>query len=149
MLIRFSLQQPTTRQKLTTTAEILMNRSLILPIYKSVLWGTCMGTEYLDKLFETKSIAVIGASNREGSAGYRIFHNLISNDYQGKVYPVNLKHEKIQGIKAYKSVLDIPDTVEMAVVITPAKTVLGVAEECGKKGIHGMLIISAGFKEVG
>jgi len=108
-----------------------------------------MGTEYLDKLFETKSIAVIGASDREGSAGYRIFHNLISNDYQGKVYPVNLKHEKIQGIKAYKSVLDIPGEVDMAVVITPAKTVLGIAEECGKKGIHGMLIISAGFKEVG
>jgi len=92
---------------------------------------------------------VIGASNRIGSAGYRIFRNLIGSEYDGVVYPVNPKYESIQGVECYKNVKELPKTPNLAVIVTPSKVVLDVVEECGKKGIKGILIISAGFKEIG
>jgi acetyltransferase len=92
---------------------------------------------------------VIGASNRIGAAGYRIFRNLIGSEYNGVVYPINPKYESIQGVESYKSVTELPKTPDLAVIVTPAKVVLDVVEECGKKGIKGILIISAGFKEIG
>ena len=103
----------------------------------------------LDPLFSPKSIAVIGASNRQGSVGRAAFTNILLNEYTGTVYPVNPKEHSISGVRAYPSVLDLPETVDLAVVIVPAPIVPSVVEESGKKGVKGLVIISAGFKEVG
>ena len=108
-----------------------------------------MGIKRLDKIFKPKSIAVIGASNTEGAPGYRIFRNLIGSGYQGIAYPVNPNHESIQGVQAYKSIDEVPKVVDLAIIVTPAKTIPDILEQCGKKGIIGILIISAGFKEIG
>lgn len=108
-----------------------------------------MGVESLDKMFKPKSIAVIGATDKVGKTGYRIFRNLIGSGYDGVVYPVNPTKESVQGVAAYKSVDEIPKVVDLAIIVTPAKVVCDVVERCGKKGIKGILIISAGFKEIG
>ena len=108
-----------------------------------------MGVEHLDKIFKAKSIAVIGASNKRESAGYRIFRNLIGSGFEGIVYPINPKHESIQGVQAYKTIEDLPKIVDLAIVITPARTVPKIVEDCGKKGIKGVIVISEGFKEIG
>jgi len=108
-----------------------------------------MSVKKLDKIFKPKSIAVIGASNRDGVPGYRIFRNLIGSGYQGIAYPVNPKHESVQGVQAYKSIEEVPKVVDLAIIATPSRTVPDVLEQCGKKGIKGILIISAGFKEIG
>jgi acetyltransferase len=106
-------------------------------------------TLYLDKIFNPKSIALIGASDEEGSLGYALLKNLTELGYEGKVYPVNIHKPEILGFKAYQTVDQLPETVDLAVIVTPAKTVPDVVEQCGKAGIIGIIIISAGFKEVG
>src|SRR6188508_259407 len=93
-----------------------------------------------------KSIAIIGASEKPG-IGRAIFTN-IKNGYKGKIYPVSPTNEYVSGIKAYKSVLDIPEDIDLAVVATPNKIVPKVMEEVGKKKIKGAIVVSAGFKEV-
>jgi acetyl coenzyme A synthetase (ADP forming)-like protein len=103
----------------------------------------------LDSLFAPKSIAVIGASNRQGSVGRAVFTNILLNEYKGTVYPVNPKDRSISGVRSYPSVQDLPESVDVAVVVVPAAAVLAVTEECGKKGVKGLIVISAGFKEVG
>jgi len=105
--------------------------------------------ENLDKIFKPKSIAVIGATDKVGKPGYNIFRNLIGSGYDGIVFPVNPKRESVQGVQAYSSVKKLPKVVDLAIVATPSKVVLNVVEECGKKGIKGIVIISAGFKEIG
>jgi acetyl coenzyme A synthetase (ADP forming)-like protein len=107
----------------------------------------CPGS--LDCVFKPKSIAIIGASRKKGTIGYEILHNLVSGDYNGKVFPVNPKADVIHSIKCYPSVSDVPDAVDMAVVVVPAALVVGVAKECGEKGVKGLVVISAGFKETG
>ncbi|MGC8896165.1 MAG: acetate--CoA ligase alpha subunit [Candidatus Bathyarchaeia archaeon] len=108
-----------------------------------------MVTLYLDKIFNPKSIAIIGASDEEGSVGYALMKNFIDLGFDGKVYPVNIHKTEILGLKAYQSVEQIPEPVDLAVIATPAKTVPDIVEQCGKAGIKGLIIISAGFKEVG
>jgi len=103
----------------------------------------------LDFLFYPESVAVIGASNKEGKIGNAIMKNLINFGFKGKIHPVNVKEEKILGIKAYKSVLEIPDNVDVAVISIPGKFVPQILEECGQKGVKGVVVISAGFKEAG
>src|SRR5256712_10766955 len=103
----------------------------------------------LDALFSPKSIAVIGASNRQSSVGRAAFTNILLNEYTGTVYPVNPKEHSISGVRAYPSVFDLPEAVDLAVVIVPAPVVPIVVEESGKKGVKGLVIISAGFREVG
>lgn len=105
--------------------------------------------EPLDVIFRPRSIAVIGASPRRGSIGHEILHNLIEHDFQGVVFPVHPTAHVIHSIKAYPSVLDIPDPVDMAVVVVPYRHVLKVVEECGRKGVRGLVVITAGFREVG
>lgn len=95
-----------------------------------------------------RSIAVIGASEKEGTIGRAIINN-IKNGYKGKIYPITPSHEHVFGIKAYKSVLDTNEEIDLAVIATPSKIVPKVLEECGKKGIKGAIIITAGFKEIG
>ena len=108
-----------------------------------------MVTINLDKIFAPRSIAVIGASNKEGTVGCVLIKNLTELGYAGKVYPVNIQENEILGKKAYKNVNELPETVDLAVIATPAKTVPDVVEQCGKAGIIGIIIISAGFKEIG
>lgn len=108
-----------------------------------------MTIQNLDKIFDPKSIAVIGASDEEGSVGYRVLRNLIGVGYRGVVYPVNIKRQSVQGIQAYASIDELPRQVDLAIIATPARTVPGIVEECGKAGIEGVIIISAGFKEIG
>ena len=94
-------------------------------------------------------VAVVGASTSPGKLGYDVLNNIIQYGYQGGIYPINPKAEEILGYPCYASVLDIADSVDLAVVLVPAKAVPGVLEECGQKGITGAVIISAGFREVG
>lgn len=103
----------------------------------------------LDSLFNPKSIAVIGASDTPGSVGYALFRNLISTDYEGIVYPVNHKRDSVQSIKAYRSVADLPEKIDLAIIATPAATVPDIVGGCGKAGVRFVMIISAGFKEAG
>lgn len=106
-----------------------------------------MGTENLDKIFNPKSVAVIGASDKEGSVGAKLLRNLVGVGYQGVMYPVNPFKATVQGIKAYPSILKIPWHVDLAIIATPAHTVPQIVEECGKAGVSGVIIISAIYKE--
>ncbi|MFH1404404.1 MAG: acetate--CoA ligase alpha subunit [Candidatus Altiarchaeota archaeon] len=108
-----------------------------------------MPTKGLEEVFSPETIAVIGASNEEGSVGYSLMANMLGHGFKGTVYPVNIKHGSIQGVHAYKSVKDIPTKVDLAVIATPAKTVPTILEECGESGVRSAVIISAGFKEAG
>ena len=99
--------------------------------------------------FKPKSIAVIGASGTPGKVGYNVVKNIIESKYSGEIYPINPKVDEILGIKAYKSVADILEEIDIAIIVIPAKHVNEIAEECGKKGIKGLVIITAGFKEIG
>lgn len=107
-----------------------------------------MATLSLDKIFKPKSIAVIGASNKEGTVGYTLINN-VKLWAGGKVYPVNINETEVQGLKAYKSVSELPEAIDLAIIATPARTVPEIVEQCGKAGILGIIIISAGFKEMG
>ncbi len=102
------------------------------------------------KIFlEPKSIALIGASGDRSTIGGQLLFNLIESNYQGPIFPVNPNREFVQGIKTFKSILDIPHEVEMAIIAVPAKYVNDVAKDCGMKGVKGLVIISSGFAEVG
>ena len=108
-----------------------------------------IGASSLDAIFNPQNVAVIGATEKEGSVGRTIIKNLITNTFGGTVFPVNPNRRNILGIQAYKTVLDIPSDIDLAVIVTPARTVLGVIDQCLEKGVKGAIIISAGFKEVG
>jgi len=103
----------------------------------------------LDAIFKPKSIAVIGATVREGTIGHELLHNIIRYGFNGMLFPVNPNYKFIHSIKCYPSVGDIPDPVDLAFIVVPKQHVAKVAEECGKKGVKGLVIISAGFKEIG
>jgi len=108
-----------------------------------------MSTRNLDKLFDPKSIAVIGASNKTGSVGHILLRNLIGAEYNGIVFPVNPKAPSVQGIQAYASIGQVPRKVDLAVIAVPAQMVPDVVRECGEAGVAGAVIVSAGFKEIG
>jgi acetyltransferase len=108
-----------------------------------------MNTHYLTSLFTPQKIALFGASDRKNSVGGVVFQNLLSSDFQGHVYAINPKHETVQGQKAYASLGEISETVDLAVVATPAGTIPDIVEACGEHGIRMMLILSAGFRESG
>ncbi|AIF69463.1 acetyl-CoA synthetase [Palaeococcus pacificus DY20341] len=101
----------------------------------------------LDYFFNPRSIAVLGASNDPLKLGYEVFKNL--KNYGGKVYPINIKEEEVQGVKAYKNVKDIPDEVDMAVIVVPKRFVKQAVIDCGEKGVKGIVLITAGFGEMG
>ncbi len=103
----------------------------------------------LQRIFSPQSVAVIGATTRPESVGRAVFGNVLHYDYTGVVYPVNPKARSIMGVRAYASVLEIPDPVDLAVIIVPSGGVAQVLEECGRKGIKGAIVITAGFKELG
>lgn len=103
----------------------------------------------LTAIFAPKSVAVIGATEREGSVGRTILWNLMSSPFGGAVYPVTPSRSSVLGIKAYPNIAAVPEPVELAVIVTQAKTVPGIVQECAAAGVHGVIIISAGFKEIG
>jgi acetyltransferase len=103
----------------------------------------------LDAIFHPRSIAVVGATEKEGSVGRTILWNLLSSPFGGTVYPVNPTRPAILGVKAYPSIGAIGEPVDLAVIVTPARTAPGLVAECGEAGIKGVIIISAGFKEIG
>lgn len=103
----------------------------------------------LDSIFKPRSIAIIGATPRPGSIGREILNNLFAYEFNGKVFPVNPRHEFIHSTKSYPSVEAIPDPVDLAVIVVPAAHVQRVVEECGRKGVKGLVIITAGFRETG
>ena len=94
-----------------------------------------------------KSIAIIGASDKEGSVGRAITSNILKG-YTGKIFPISPNRETVFDKKAYKSVLDVPEEIDLAIVVTKNDVVPSVLEECGKKKVKGVIIITAGFKEV-
>jgi acetyltransferase len=103
----------------------------------------------LDAIFAPRAVAVIGATEKPGSVGRAILRNLISNPFGGAVYPVNPHRPNVLGIRAYARIADVPESVDLAVVVTPAPTVPDVVRECVEAGVKGAIIISAGFKETG
>jgi acetyltransferase len=103
----------------------------------------------LDKIFNPQTIAVIGASDKEGGVGNAVMKNLTENGYQGVVYPVNPGRETVHGIKAYKNISEVPAKIDLVIIVTPAATVPAIVEDCGNAGAAGLLIITAGFDEVG
>jgi len=103
----------------------------------------------MDTFFNPKSVAVIGASNTAFNLAATICNLLKHNKYHGNVYAVNRKGESVHGCPGYTSVLDIPDAVDLAVILLSAKNVPGIVRECGEKGIKSIVIESAGFNEAG
>jgi acetate---CoA ligase (ADP-forming) len=98
---------------------------------------------------EPSSVAVIGASRRRGTIGGEILHNLLAAEFSGAVYAVNDKADVVQSLRAYRSVVDVPDGVELAIVAVPAGEVVEAARECAQAGVRSLLVISSGFAETG
>ncbi len=107
-----------------------------------------MPQRQLEKMFEPDSVAIIGASEKEGSVGESLMKNVLDG-YQGEIYPVNPNRETIMEIEAFESVGEVPGEVDVAVIAIPAKLVPETIDECGEAGIKNAIVISAGFGETG
>ena len=105
--------------------------------------------KYINSIMAPKSIAVVGATNRPGSVGQAVFSNILEAGYTGVLYPVNPTAASVHSVKAYPSLLDIPDPVDSAILIVPPKAMNGVVEQAAQKGVKGLVVVTAGFKEVG
>ncbi len=103
----------------------------------------------LNALFAPQSVAVIGASGKPDSLGKAVFENVLFNNFAGVAYPVNPRARSVLGVKAYPSVLEIPDELDLAIVLVPVGAVLETIEQCGRKGVKAAVVISAGFREIG
>ena len=99
--------------------------------------------------FSPKSVAVIGASTKELSIGNRVIRNLVDFGFKGPIFPINPKADEVRGIKAYKSILDAADNIDVVHMVIPAKFVPMAVEDCGKKGVKNIIINSGGFSEIG
>ncbi|WP_181310716.1 bifunctional acetate--CoA ligase family protein/GNAT family N-acetyltransferase [Nocardioides campestrisoli] len=103
----------------------------------------------IEKFFNPRSIAVIGASRRQETIGQALVRNLVLGDFTGRVYAVNPTADAVSGLPTYKSVTEIPDDVDVAIVAVPAEAVQDVVLDCAAKGVHGLVVISSGFAETG
>jgi acetyltransferase len=103
----------------------------------------------IERMFDPKTVALIGATDKNGTVGEATLRNLLLGKEKRSIFPVNPGHEVLMGVKCYPSVAAIPQHVDLAVVATPAATVPSVVEECGRAGVDGVVIISAGFREIG
>lgn len=106
-------------------------------------------SQALDPIFRPRSIAVVGASRSPSTIGHQLVANLIHYGFTGAVYPINPKADSVHSIRAYRSIADVPDTVDLAVISVPKELVLAVVEECGRAGVRGLVVITAGFREIG
>lgn len=100
-------------------------------------------------MLNPKVVAAIGATDREGSVGHSVMKNLLLGRDRRTIHPVNPNHESVMGLKCYADISKVPGHVDLAVIATPAKTVPGIVEECAKAGVDGVIVISAGFREIG
>jgi acetyltransferase len=100
-------------------------------------------------MFNPKAVALIGATDREGSVGLALLSNLLKSGHNRRLYPVNPNRERVLGLTCFPTVRDVPDHVELAVIATPARSVPRLVEECGEAGVDGVVVVSAGFREVG
>jgi len=107
------------------------------------------GNQPLDVFFSPKTVAVVGATETPNTVGRTVLWNLVTSPFGGTVYPVNPKRPSVLGVKAYKSISEIPEDVDLAVIVTPPPSVPGIIRECGENGVRGAVVISAGFKEIG
>ena len=103
----------------------------------------------LDRILNAESVAIVGASKNRTKRGFQAIRTLITEKYEGKIYPINPKEKSILGLECYERVSDIPGPVDIALIVTPAATIPSVLEDCGKKNIAGAVIIAGGFKETG
>ena len=108
-----------------------------------------MNRANLQYLFKPRSIAVVGASNRVGSVGRALFANILMNGFTGVVYPVNMTAKSVLGVKAYRTIYEVPDDIDLVVLMVPAVAVPAILAECGQKKVRSAIVISAGFKELG
>ena len=102
----------------------------------------------IDSIFNPRSVAVIGASDNPGKLGSHVMRSLIEGKYPGKIYPVNPGKDEIMGIKTYPSLIRVPDTIDLSIVVLPADQVPKIIKECQEKGVKGIVLITAGFKEI-
>ena len=107
------------------------------------------GNQPLDVFFSPKTVAVVGATENPNTVGRTVLWNLVTSPFGGTVYPVNPKRPSVLGVKAYTSISDIPEQVDLAVIVTPPPSIPGIIKECGENGVRGAVVISAGFKEIG
>ena len=105
--------------------------------------------ESITPLLNPRSIAVIGASRKRRTVGGEIFHNLLRCGFNGPVYPVNPTAEVVQSVQAYPSILETPGPVDLAVMVIPAKVAKKLLLQCAEKGVKAVIVVSAGFKEIG
>lgn len=103
----------------------------------------------LDHILKPRAVAVVGASTRPHTIGNDLLKRLLEYGFKGHIYPVNPKGGEIEGLRAYTSVNELPDGVDLAVIVVNAKFVLSTVDECAARGIKGLVVISAGFKETG
>ena len=103
----------------------------------------------LNAMFAPHAVAVIGASERQGSVGRAVLWSLVSSPFGGTVYPVSEKRSSVLGIKAYPQIAQVPERIDLAVIVTPAATVPNIVRECVDAGVRAIIVISAGFKERG
>lgn len=108
-----------------------------------------MPVRNLDKIFTPASVAVIGASRKAGSVGHTVVRNLAHSGFAGQVYPINPKYRTLEKLPAYASIQALPSPPDLAVICTPAPSVPGLVRECGEAGVRGVIVLSAGFREVG
>jgi acetyl coenzyme A synthetase (ADP forming)-like protein len=111
--------------------------------------GSLMTSHNLSMFFRPQGVAVIGASREPGKLGHDAVRNLVQHRYDGPIYPVNPHADEVFGRKAYPSILDVPNPVDLAIVVVPAKHVASALEACGQRGIKGVIVVSGGFREVG
>jgi acetyl-CoA synthetase (ADP-forming) len=102
----------------------------------------------IDSIFNPRSVAVIGASDNPGKLGSHVMRSLIEGKYPGKIYPVNPGKDEIMGVKTYPSLIRVPDTIDLSIVVLPADQVPKIIKECQEKGVKGIVLITAGFKEI-
>jgi acetyl coenzyme A synthetase (ADP forming)-like protein len=116
---------------------------------KSAMRSHAAASASMKVFFEPKSIAIVGAGRRRGSIGAEVFHNLVQAGFQGVAYPVNERARVVGSVRAYTRIIDIPDDVDLAILIVPADEVESVVDDCITKGVRGIIVISAGFAETG
>ncbi|HEX9075198.1 MAG TPA: CoA-binding protein, partial [Anaerolineae bacterium] len=104
---------------------------------------------FYQAFFNPRSVAIIGASGDPTKLSYAIVDNMTRYGYRGNIYPINPKAGLVLGRQAYASVLDVPEEIDLAVIVIPAPLVAGAMEQCGQKGVKGVIVITAGFREVG
>jgi len=110
---------------------------------------TALAPRPLDAIFAPRTIAVVGASRRPGSIGFSLLHNLVANQFEGAIFPVNTHAHAIHSLRCYPSVAAIPDAIDLAVVMVPRDAVQEVVEQCLASGVRGLVVITAGFGETG